>query len=285
MRVIDNPGEMRAWADAARCSSKRVALVPTMGYLHAGHLSLVRAAFEHADACVVSIFVNPLQFGAGEDLDRYPRDLDNDSRLLREAGVEVLYLPTAAAMYPEGFQTEVTVTRVTRELCGRSRPGHFRGVTTVVTKLFNAVRPDVAVFGEKDFQQLATIRRMVDDLDFGIEIVGAPIAREEDGLALSSRNAYLSADERRAARCLSRALDAAQNSCGAGERRVPEILRAVRGVLEREQLARVDYAEIVDPATIRPLDRISGEARLALAVHVGRTRLIDNAPLRVSGEE
>jgi len=282
MRVIERASEMRAWSDEARRAGARIALVPTMGYLHAGHLSLVRAAFERATACVASIFVNPLQFGPSEDLERYPRDLERDSAVLREAGVDVLYLPEAAGMYPPGFQTEVVVGEVTRELCGRSRPGHFRGVTTVVAKLFNAVRPDVAVFGEKDYQQLATVRRMAADLDFGIDVVGAPIVRESDGLALSSRNAYLSADERRAALCLSRALAAAERAVGGGERSCPAILRAVRGVLDAEPLARIDYAEIVDPETIRPIDTVAGQARLALAVQVGQTRLIDNALLQAN---
>jgi pantoate--beta-alanine ligase len=282
MRVIERASEMRAWSDEARRDGRRIGLVPTMGYLHAGHLSLVRAACERATACVVSIFVNPLQFGPGEDLARYPRDLERDRELLRDAGVDVLYLPEAAQMYPPGFQTEVRVGEVTRELCGRSRPGHFRGVTTVVAKLFNAVRPDVAVFGEKDYQQLAAVRRMVLDLDFGIEIVGAPIVREADGLALSSRNAYLSAEERRAALCLSRALAAAQKVVGGGERSCGTILRQVRGVLAAEPLARVDYAEIVDPETILPVDTLAGAARLALAVQVGRTRLIDNALLQAN---
>jgi pantoate--beta-alanine ligase len=285
MRVIERASEMRAWSDETRGAGRRVALVPTMGYLHAGHLSLVGRGFERAGACVVSIFVNPLQFGPGEDLERYPRDLEGDSRLLREARVDVLYLPSAAAMYPEGFQTEVAVGEVTRELCGRSRPGHFRGVTTVVAKLFNAVRPDVAVFGEKDYQQLAAIRRMVADLDFGIEVVGAPIVREADGLALSSRNTYLSTEERRAATCLSRALAAAQTALGGGERSCRALLQRVRGVIAAEPLARVDYAEIVDAGTIRPVDSVAGEARLAVAVHVGRVRLIDNALLRVGAGE
>jgi pantoate--beta-alanine ligase len=279
MRVIEHAAAMRGWADEMRRAGHRIGFVPTMGYLHEGHLALVREARRRTDVCAVSIFVNPLQFGPAEDLNRYPSDLERDQRQLIGEGVDALYLPRAQEMYPDGFQTDVSVTEVTRDLCGRSRPEHFGGVTTVVTKLFNAVRPDVAVFGEKDYQQLATIRRMVLDLDFGIEIVGAPIVREADGVAMSSRNAYLSAEERRAARCLSRALRAAQSSVRAGERSTDAVLTAVRSVLDGEPLARVDYAEIVDPSTISRIDSIAGAARLALAVQVGKTRLIDNVEL------
>jgi pantoate--beta-alanine ligase len=276
---LETPAAMRAWADRARAEGRRIGLVPTMGYLHDGHLSLVAEARRRADACVASIFVNPMQFGTGEDLSAYPRDLARDRTALAGAGVEALYLPSAEHMYPAGFQTEVSVTKVSAGLCGRSRPGHFRGVTTVVTKLFNAVRPHVAVFGEKDYQQLAVIRRMTDDLDLGVEIVGVPIVRESDGLAMSSRNAYLSAPERTAARCLSRALAAGRAAFSGGARRADAVLERVRAVLAAEPLARVDYAELVDAASIEPLDRIDRPALLALAVFIGRTRLIDNTVL------
>jgi len=279
MQVIENAPAMQAWADETRRNARRIGLVPTMGYLHEGHLSLGPAARRRADRAVTSIFVNPLQFGANEDLARYPRDLEADARQLRECGVDVLYLPSAAAMYPPGFQTEVTVTGVTQGLCGRSRPGHFRGVTTVVAKLFNAVKPHVAVFGEKDFQQLLTIRRMVADLDFDVEVLGMPIVREPDGVAMSSRNANLSAPERRAARCLSRALDTARAAFEAGERRSAALLEKARGVLDAETLARVDYAEIVDAETAQAAGTVDRPALLALAVFIGKTRLIDNAVL------
>jgi pantoate--beta-alanine ligase len=279
MLEIDSPTAMREWADRARGAGRRIGLVPTMGYLHDGHLSLVAEARCRADACVASIFVNPLQFGAGEDLSRYPRDLERDRAALQEAGVEALYLPSADSMYPPGFQTEVALTRVTAGLCGRARPGHFRGVTTVVTKLFNAVKPHLAVFGEKDFQQLTVIRRMAADLDLGVEIVGVPIVREADGLAMSSRNAYLSAAERTAARCLSRALAAGRTAFSAGERCADALLAAVHAVLAVEPLARIDYAELVDAETLEPIDTVNQPALLALAVSIGRTRLIDNTVL------
>ena len=282
MEEIVSAAEMRAWADRARGAGARIGLVPTMGYLHDGHLSLVAEARRRADTCVASIFVNPLQFGPSEDLARYPRDLPRDRTALSDAGVDVLYLPSAAEMYPPHFQTEVTVSEVSSGLCGRSRPGHFRGVTTVVTKLFNAVKPHVAVFGEKDFQQLAVIRRMAADLDTGIEVVGAPIVREADGVAMSSRNAYLSADERAAARCLSRALASAREALAGGARDSNTILGAVRAELDREPLARVDYAELVDVDSLQPIEHIGDSALLALAVFIGRTRLIDNAVLAVA---
>ena len=279
MLEIDSPGAMREWADRARGAGRRIGLVPTMGYLHDGHLSLVAEARRRADACVASIFVNPLQFGAGEDLSRYPRDLARDRAALEEAGVETLYLPTADSMYPPRFQTEVAVTQVATGLCGRARPGHFRGVTTVVTKLFAAVKPHCAVFGEKDFQQLAVIRRMTADLDLGIEIVGMPIVREADGVAMSSRNANLSAEERTAARCLSRALAAGRTAFGAGERRADALRSAVQAVLAAEPLARVDYAELVEAENLEPIDVVNQPTLLALAVFIGRTRLIDNTVL------
>jgi pantoate--beta-alanine ligase len=279
MRELTTPAAMREWADRTRAAARRIGLVPTMGYLHDGHLSLVAEARRRADVCVTSIFVNPLQFGANEDLARYPRDLDRDRAALAAAGVEALYLPSADGMYPIGFQTEVSVSKVGNGLCGRSRPGHFRGVATVVAKLFNAVKPHVAVFGQKDFQQLAVIRRMAADLDLGIEVIGVPTVREADGLAMSSRNAYLSASERTAARSLSRALAGGRAAFAAGERRAAAVLARVRAVLSAEPLARIDYAELVDADTIEAVETIDRPALLALAVFIGRTRLIDNVVL------
>ena len=270
---------MRDWADDARRAGRRIGFVPTMGYLHEGHLSLVRLALANADVCVASIFVNPLQFGPAEDLGRYPRDEEGDRAKLEAEGVEVLYRPCADSMYEPGFQTHVTVSEVTKRFCGEGRPGHFQGVTTVVAKLFNTVRPDVAVFGEKDYQQIATIRRMVRDLDFGIEIVGGPIVREEDGLAMSSRNAYLSVDEREAAVALSRALGEARRAFRTGERQSEEILGRIRSVLATEPLLQVEYAEIADAETLQPVAEIDAACVALLAVHVGNTRLIDNTLL------
>lgn len=282
MQEIVTAAAMRAWADEARGAGRRIGLVPTMGYLHDGHLSLVAEARRRAEACVASIFVNPLQFAPSEDLERYPRDLPRDREALRAAGVDVLYRPAAVEMYPAGFQTEVAVAEVTKGLCGRSRPGHFRGVTTVVTKLFNAVKPHVAVFGEKDFQQLAVVRRMASDLDTGIEVVGAPIVREADGVAMSSRNAYLSAAERTAARALARALAAAREAVAGGARGASDVLACARAVLDAEPAARVDYVELVDVDSLESVDRIAGRALLALAVFFGHTRLIDNTILTAS---
>jgi pantoate--beta-alanine ligase len=279
METITSIRAMRSWADRTRTGGQRIGFVPTMGYLHAGHLSLVAEARRHADHVVASVFVNPLQFGHNEDLDRYPRDIERDTKLLTEAGTDVLYLPLAAEMYPEGFQTSVNVEHVTQRLCGERRPGHFRGVTTVVAKLFNAVRPHIAVFGEKDFQQLVTIRRMVRDLDFDIEIIGGSILREADGLAMSSRNAYLAPADRTAARCVSRALGVAEAALQQGERSAAIVLDRVRTFIASEPRARIDYVTLSDPESLRPVERIAGPTLLALAVWFGSTRLIDNTML------
>ncbi len=279
MEFITTVLQMQRWSDAARARGQRIGFVPTMGYLHAGHLSLVSAARTRTDVVVASIFVNPLQFGANEDLERYPRDIARDTQLLSAAGTDVLFLPDGKEMYAEGFQTSVTVDRVTRGLCGAARPRHFQGVTTVVAKLFNMVKPHVAVFGCKDFQQLVAIRRMVADLNFDIEIVGAPIVREADGLAMSSRNAYLSGAERPAALCLSKALHAAAAQVQRGETDGLRILAAARRVITDEPLARLDYAALVDPDTLEEIVTVRTPALLALAVHIGKTRLIDNCVL------
>ena len=279
MDTITTVRDMQHWADVARAGGARVALVPTMGYLHAGHLSLVEEARRRADRTVVSIFVNPLQFGPNEDLERYPRDVERDTRLLAAAGADILFLPDVPSMYPEGYQTAVTVERVTRGLCGAARPTHFRGVTTVVAKLFNAVKPHVAVFGCKDYQQLVAIRRMAADLNFDLEVVGAPIVREADGLAMSSRNAYLSPAERVAARCLAQALAASEALVQRGETDALRVLAAARRVIADQPLAQVDYASLVNPDTLEEVSSIEAPALLALAVHIGKTRLIDNCIL------
>jgi len=276
MDTLTEPRAMQAWTGEARRAGHRVALVPTMGALHDGHLVLVAEARRHAERVVVSIFVNPMQFDRRDDFDRYPRTLDADAARCAAAGVDAVYAPSPATMYPEGHQSRVDVAKLTDPLCGAVRPGHFRGVTTVVTKLFHAVRPDVAVFGEKDFQQLAVIRRMTADLDFGIEIVGVPTVREADGLAMSSRNRLLSPVERQAARCVPRALDAAARVVAEGEGRAAAVLSAARDVIASEPAARVEYAETRDPETLEAVEVVTGPTLLALAVWVGSVRLIDN---------
>jgi pantoate--beta-alanine ligase len=279
METLTDPRAMQGWSDGERAAGHRIALVPTMGALHEGHLALVAEARRRAARVVVSIFVNPRQFNRRDDFDKYPRDLTTDGALLASGGVDAIYAPHPAAMYPEGFQTTVEVARLAEPLCGANRPGHFRGVTTVVTKLFHAVRPDVAVFGEKDFQQLAIVRRMTADLDFGIEIVRVPTVREADGLALSSRNRLLDADGRAAAVCVPRALAAAVDAVGAGERRSAAILDAAVRVITAEPRARLEYAELRDPETLELVEEVGAPTLLALAVWVGSVRLIDNRVL------
>ena len=251
-----------------------IGLVPTMGALHAGHLSLVEHACRENDRVVVSIFVNPTQFGPGEDFERYPRDPERDAELLAKAGVDAIYRPTVAAMYPPGSSTRIHVAAVTEPLEGQARPGHFDGVATVVAKLFAAVEPDRAYFGQKDAQQLAVVKRMARDLDFPVEIRGCPTVREPDGLARSSRNAYLNAEQRKAAASLSAALRVAADAYAGGERQPQRLREMLRERLEAEPLAQVEYAELVDPETFKPPGSLA-----VLAVRIGRTRLIDNHDL------
>jgi pantoate--beta-alanine ligase len=253
----------------------RLALVPTMGALHAGHMALIAEAKRRADRVAASIFVNPLQFGANEDLDRYPRQEAADAAMLEAAGCDLLWLPGVADIYPEGFATRVSVAGVSERWEGEVRPGHFDGVATIVAKLLFAVGPDVALFGEKDFQQLAVIRRMARDLAMPVEIVGVATAREDDGLAMSSRNAYLSADERRSAVALPNALQAARDAIGGGAD-VSAVLDQARESLRNAGFSRVDYLALVDAATLEPLDRPKGKMRLIAAAVIGTTRLIDN---------
>ncbi len=253
----------------------RLALVPTMGALHDGHMALVAEARRQADAVAVSIFVNPKQFGPNEDLDAYPRREANDVRMLEAAGADLLWAPGVEAMYPVGFATNISVSGVSEGLDGAARPGHFDGVATVVTKLLNQVRPDVALFGEKDYQQLAVIRRLVADLDMGIEIVGVPTQRAEDGLALSSRNAYLSEEERRQALALPRALGEAKRQIERGDPVAPALAQAV-ALLERQDFTPVDYVLLCDAVTLEPVTHLERPARLLAAARLGRTRLIDN---------
>jgi len=271
--------ELRSLRQAWREAGLRVGFVPTMGYLHSGHLSLIQAARQRADRVVVSLFVNPTQFGPGEDLDQYPRDLDGDRDKIIAAGAHALFAPTTAAMYPDGAQTIVRVEHLTADLCGTSRPTHFQGVTTIVIKLFHLVEPHVAVFGQKDFQQLAVIRQLVRDLFMDIEIVGGPTIREADGLAMSSRNAYLSPEQRHAATCLSRAIGRVRALFAGGERSAQVLLDEAAALIEQTPHASVDYMALRDPVALQQVTRpVAADDRLFLAVHVGDTRLIDNAP-------
>jgi pantoate--beta-alanine ligase len=275
--IIRDPGAMRERVEDLRRDGLRVAVVPTMGYLHEGHLSLLRAARAAADVVILTIFVNPTQFGPNEDLSRYPRDEAGDLAKARPCGLDLAFCPEASAMYPAGAQTFIEVRELQKPLCGASRPGHFAGVATIVAKLFNITRPHVAFFGEKDFQQLAVIRRMVRDLDFGIEIVGMPIVREADGLAMSSRNVYLSPEERARALSLSQGLDAASQLFANGERGAAALLAAARAPIEAA--AKIDYVELRDADELTEIETVERRAVLAIAAFVGKTRLIDNRVL------
>lgn len=281
MRVIESPRIMQQTAEELRNKGKIIAFVPTMGYLHEGHLSLMREGRRRADIVIASVFVNPTQFGPQEDLASYPRDFERDCALMESAQVDIVFHPRAEDMYPDGFQSYVTVEKVSQPLCGRSRPHHFRGVATVVAKLFNIIKPHVALFGWKDFQQVVVIQRMVKDLNFDLEIVGCPTMREPDGLAMSSRNTYLSAEERKEALGLKQALDEASALVRGGEREAAAILARVRQVLSERPGIRLDYVELRHPETLENIERIEGPTLLAIAAYVGRTRLIDNCLLAV----
>jgi len=276
MRIIRTIQEMRAETEARRRAGETVGMVPTMGFFHEGHLSLMRRARAECGMVVVSLFVNPTQFGPGEDLAAYPKDFERDCALAAAEGVDAMFAPEAGEMYASDHATFVNVERLTGNLCGASRPVHFRGVATVVAKLFNACRPQRAYFGLKDYQQVRVIETMIRDLNFDIELVRCPIVREPDGVAMSSRNSYLSAEERRAATILRRSLVAAGKRIKEGARDGAAIARELREAIETEPLARVDYAEVVDAESLAPLGRIHGAALLAVAVRIGRARLIDN---------
>ena len=274
MKVIRTPAEMRTWSLEQRAAGETIGFAPTMGALHEGHASLMRAAREQNSQAVLSIFVNPAQFAPHEDLDQYPRTWDADSAIAEQTGMDVIYAPTASAMYPHGYSTYVTVEGVSDGLCSGTRPHFFRGVATVVTKLFTAVLPHRAYFGQKDAQQCAVIRRMAADLDLGVEIVEMPIVREADGLAMSSRNVYLSPEERQRALCISRAIGRAEELLRSGAR-VPAVIKdLVREGLD--EVDRIDYIELVDSNTMKPVTEVSGPVTLAVAAYVGNTRLLDN---------
>ena len=280
MQIIQTVREMQRWSEDQRLERKTVAFVPTMGFLHEGHLSLVREAKNRGDVVVVSIFVNPMQFNQASDFDKYPRDEEQDESALKALGTDVLFMPPPAEIYPDGYQSAVEVEKVSQPLCGAFRPGHFRGVTTVVAKLFNMVKPHCALFGEKDFQQCVVIKRMVRDLNFDIDIVTLPTVREDDGLAMSSRNARLSAAERETSLCGSRALKTAQELVSGGQSSAAVILQAVQQILTQNAEVRVEYASLCHPERLEEVERITGPTLLAIAVWVGDVRLIDNCVLQ-----
>ena len=277
--VLRTPREMQADSQKARQQGLVIGLVPTMGALHPGHMSLVDYTRRRCDRLVVSIFVNPIQFNNPDDLAAYPRTWEQDIELCARAGVDVIYAPTPEVMYPEGFQTTVSLKRVTRGMEGDHRPGHFDGVSTVVLKLFNVVQPNLAAFGEKDYQQLRVVQCMVQDLDLPVEVVGLPTVREDGGLAMSSRNRHLSHQERQQALCLYRGLSRARDLAQAGERQAAALVEAARAEIQQESAVRLEYLEVFDAQSLEPVSRLEGPARMALAAQVGRTRLIDNLAL------
>ncbi|WP_321371575.1 pantoate--beta-alanine ligase [uncultured Desulfuromusa sp.] len=277
MDIIKTVSEMGQRVASARVAGETISFVPTMGFLHQGHLSLLEEGRKRGDLLVLSIFVNPTQFGQGEDFEDYPRDLQQDSALAQQAGVDIIFAPTAAEMYPSGYATYVDVEGITETLCGASRPGHFRGVCTVVSKLFNIIQPQVAIFGNKDFQQLAVIKRMVLDLNMAVEIIGMPIFREADGLAMSSRNVYLNQDQRQQALVLSQSLIQAQQFVAQGQTESAEIISHLKKEIAKYPATRIDYVQICHQLTLEDQTTIDADSVLLLAVYVGNTRLIDNA--------
>ncbi len=281
MDIIRTIPELKRIIGPVRTSGRTIGFVPTMGYLHQGHLSLVKAARSECDFVVVSIFVNPIQFGVGEDFEQYPRDLASDARMCQEEGVNLIFSPSEREMYPRGFDTRVQVEELTRGLCGRGRPGHFRGVTTVVTKLFNLVEPDIAYFGQKDAQQALVLKKMAADLNMNVTLKIMPTVRETDGLAMSSRNAYLSPDERKAALVLYKSLKQAEELIKDGSRNASKIIDTMKEIITGEPLAQLEYIEIVDTTNLEHIDYMEAEVLIALAVKMGQTRLIDNIIVEV----
>lgn len=281
MEIIRSPKIMQKICTGVKKQGKIIGFVPTMGYFHEGHLSLVRVAKKKSDVLVVSIFVNPTQFGPKDDFKRYPKDLKRDKRLLKEIGCDFLFVPDIKNMYPEGYDTYVEVENLTRLLEGASRPEHFKGVTTIVAKLFNIVQPDIAVFGQKDFQQAVVIKRMVKDLNFFVKIIVAPTIREKSGLALSSRNMYLSFEEKKQALVLYQSLNLAKKMIESGERDSRRIKNRMRRLIQEKPRAKIDYIAINDLETLKPLKEVKGDVLISLAVRVGKTRLIDNIKIKV----
>lgn len=279
MKIVNNVADLKSIISEVKRAGKTIGLVPTMGYLHAGHLSLMTAAKKEQNFVVASIFVNPIQFGPNEDYAVYPRDIKKDTELAASVGVDVVFNPSVEEMYPDGIDgllTHVTVDKVTEKLCGATRPGHFRGVATVVTKLFNLVQPDAAYFGQKDAQQVVVIKRMVKDLNMNVTIKPQPIVREKDGLAMSSRNTYLSPTERTAALVLSKSLQTAKTMLDHGERDAKTIISNVMSIIQQEPTATIDYVSLTDPGSLTDLQQVKASALLALAVRIGKIRLIDN---------
>jgi len=279
MEVIETVQGMQQRVDALRSAGHMIALVPTMGFLHEGHLELMRAGKRNTDILIISIFVNPTQFGPGEDLDQYPRDTEGDLQKARDVGVDIVFIPSAGEMYQENCQTTVQVEKLPQHLCGLSRPGHFDGVATVVAKLFNITKPHIAIFGQKDYQQLAVISRMVMDLNMDVQILGVPTVREPDGLAMSSRNNYLSPEERKSAICLKKSIDLAEQLFQGGEKEAKNIIDRVRSLVMSYPFTEIDYIALCDPVTLDNVDLLKEENLLALAVRVGKTKLIDNCLL------
>ncbi len=280
MEIIEAIEEMKEISAQGRLAGKTIVLVPTMGFFHEGHLSLMTEGRRRGDLLVVSLFVNPTQFGPNEDFKNYPRDFERDRRMAEGVGTDILFAPEAGELYPPDHQTFVRVEKVTQNLCGRSRPTHFQGVTTVVTMLFEIVMPHVAIFGEKDYQQLVTIKQMVRDLHMNVEVMGMPTVREADGLAMSSRNTHLLPEERKAALSLYRSLQKAKDLLQKGERDADRILQEMKGILQSEPLVKIDYAQICDARTLEDLNRVEGDVVVALAAYLGKTRLIDNLVFR-----
>ena len=284
MKVFRDTEKQHQWSLKEHSKGLKPGLVPTMGFLHKGHLKLIQNAKEYSDRVVVSIFVNPTQFSGGEDYNKYPRDEERDLELLEEEGVDAVFIPEPLEMYPEGYETYVVVEELSKKYCGRSRPTHFRGVTTVVLKLFNIIQPDVAIFGEKDYQQLIIIKRMTKDLNLPITIISSPIVREEDGVAMSSRNKYLNPEERKKATVLYESMKEAQRLVANGIMDVDALKKEMIKIIEKKEHLRIEYIEFVEPETLKRVKKVGASNRILMAVHIGRTRLIDNMEIKGQAE-
>jgi pantoate--beta-alanine ligase len=285
MEVVEKIDAIQRKCESLRIEGKVLGFVPTMGFFHEGHLELMRVARRHSDVVIISIFVNPMQFGPAEDFESYPRDISGDLEKAKRVGVDLAFLPSVEEIYPEGFQTKVSLGKVTEHLCGLARPAHFDGVTTVVAKLFNITKAHLAIFGQKDYQQVTVISRMVQDLNMDIKIVGVPTVREPDGLAMSSRNTYLNPEERKSALCLKKSLDLARTMVAGGETSTARVKKALEKMILNHPFTVIDYINLCDPATLEDVETVKEEVLLALAVKVGKTRLIDNGLLSEASEK